>query len=239
MGQTMSRPFEPTAGKPGLQLAAAIAVALITVAGVLLYDWPVFVVMVLYWAENVFIGITNVARLLVAGSRRGAAGLLGSLFTAAFFTVHYGLFASVHGAFVFALFGPRQGAGAGPVDDRALADLAAVVTVDGWLLLAVVAVAAAVAVDTVRWIAGSRERPEGNDLGRLMVAPYGRVVVLHLTLIFGAGLMALLKAPAAAALLLAGLKLAFDLLRLRGGPGAAAPAGAGVPLRAARLRWKR
>jgi hypothetical protein len=46
---------------------------------------------------------------------------------------------------------------------------------------------------------------------RQMGAPYGRVVVLHLTILFGAFAIAILGAPQFALLLLVGLKTAFDL----------------------------
>jgi hypothetical protein len=51
----MSSPIAPPAGSRQLQIGAAIVVALVTVLGVLRFDWPVFVVMLLYVAENVFI----------------------------------------------------------------------------------------------------------------------------------------------------------------------------------------
>jgi len=225
----------PAAGNPRLQVGAAIVVALVTLVGVLRFDWPVFVVMLLYWAENVLIGIANVVRLLVAGARGGVGTLLGGLFLAGFFTLHYGIFTGVHGMFVFALFGPKPGAD--PVD--AARDMAGAVALDGWLLLALAVMAAGVAADTLRWIAISRGRPQDNDLGQLMMSPYGRVVVLHLTLLIGAGLMMALQAPAAAVILLVVLKLGFDLVRLTRRADPRAGLTPHALLRSARLRWKR
>ncbi len=48
--------------------------------GVLVLGWPVFVVMALFWFENVVIGGMNVLRMLVSGMRIGGAGVLGALF---------------------------------------------------------------------------------------------------------------------------------------------------------------
>jgi hypothetical protein len=48
----------------------------------------------------------------------------------------------------------------------------------------------------------------------LMGAPYGRIVILHVTLIASGFLVQALKAPVVGALLLIGLKLAYDLVTL-------------------------
>ena len=47
-----------------------------------------------------------------------------------------------------------------------------------------------------------------------MGAPYGRIVILHVTLIASGFLVQALQAPVAGALLLIGLKLAYDLVSL-------------------------
>ena len=93
-----------------LDAVLAIGSAAVIAYGVLLLGWPVFVVMALFWFENVVIGGLNVLRMLVSGVRMGAAGVVGALFIGAFFTVHYGLFTAVHGVFVVMLFGiPETG----------------------------------------------------------------------------------------------------------------------------------
>jgi hypothetical protein len=171
--------------------------------------------MALFWFENVVIGGMNVLRMLLSGMRMGATGVIGALFTGAFFTVHYGLFTAVHGVFVVMLFGrPDMGRNAmdggltGPlirmverlVDDRA-----------AWLaMLAIIAVQAA---NFVQWAVATRDQP--TPLKELMGAPYGRIMVLHVTLIAGGFLVMSLHAPVLGALLLIALKLAYDLVTLR------------------------
>jgi hypothetical protein len=59
-----------------------------------------------------------------------------------------------------------------------------------------------------------------------MGAPYGRIVVLHVTLIASGFLVQALKAPVAGALLLVALKLGYDLVALRRAQRAAGGAGA-------------
>ncbi|MCU0950521.1 MAG: DUF6498-containing protein [Burkholderiaceae bacterium] len=215
---------EPAQSGPGLQRAVAVASALVATLGVLHFGWPVFVVMLLYWLENVLIGLANVLRILVTGTRPGSGGMPSHLFLAAFFTLHYGIFAAAHGMFVLVLFGP-DGAIDVAVEKPATAlTLLGDALADPWLALACAVLAASVAIDTLRWLRGSRHvAASKSDAQALMAEPYGRVAVLHVTLIFGAALTAMLGAPAAAAVLLVALKLGHDLMRLRRSAARGAP----------------
>ena len=75
---------------------------LFPLAGVFLLDWQVIDILLLYWAENVVIGIVNVLRMAV---RRTAK----RLFLIPFFCVHYGMFCFGHLSAVIALFGDEEG----------------------------------------------------------------------------------------------------------------------------------
>lgn len=93
---------------------------LVPIAGVFLFHWDVFPLLFLFWLENVVIGVINVVKILLAGgifqnsssrdiSKEPMAALsIGwgvKLFTAVFFSIHYGLFTFVHGVFLVAIFG--------------------------------------------------------------------------------------------------------------------------------------
>jgi hypothetical protein len=198
----------------GLDRVLAVASAIVLAWGVLVLGWSPFVVMMLFWFENVVIGVFNVVRMLVTGARLGGAGLIGGAAIAAFFTVHYGLFTAVHGGFVVLLFGGAElgrnamdGGLGGPtwfMVDYLFAER------DGWL--AVIAIVLLHLSGLVQWLARTREAPP--PLKELMGAPYGRIVILHVTLIASGFLVQALKAPVAGALLLIGLKLAYDLVTL-------------------------
>lgn len=209
--------MEATAPSVARTLDSALAVgsAVVIAYGVLALDWSVFAVMALFWFENVVVGAFNVLRMLVSGERMGITGIVAALFMAAFFTVHYGLFTAVHGVFVVLLFGTVElgreamnGGLAGPLG-RLFGAL--VSNREGWLaMLAIVTVHAA---GFVQWVLTSRERP--TPLKELMGAPYGRIVVLHVSLIAGGFLVMSLHAPVLGVLLLIALKLGYDLLALR------------------------
>lgn len=226
------------AGSPQLNrrvdAALAVASALVIAWGVLALGWPVFFVMALFWFENVVIGGFNVLRMLLSGLRSGGAGIVAALAMAAFFTVHYGMFTAVHGAFVVMLFGQAE-LGRGAMDGGLVAPALRMIESlmadrAGWLaMLAVVAVQAAA---FVQWSIATRESP--TPLKELMGAPYGRIMVLHVSLIAGAFLLQALRSPVAGVLLLVALKLAYDLMVLGRGPRREVPADAPRVLAAAR-----
>jgi hypothetical protein len=56
-----------------------------------------------------------------------------------------------------------------------------------------------------------KEEYRRTSPARQMTAPYGRVIVLHLTILFGGFVAAFLGAPIGALLVLVGLKTIFDL----------------------------
>ena len=198
----------------GIDRVLALASAVVLAWGVLVLGWSPFVVMMLFWFENVVIGVLHVVKLLATGARMGAAGLLGGIALAAFFTVHYGIFTAVHGVFVVLLFGTGELgriAMDGGLDGPALAMVRHLFAErDGWL--AVIAIVLLHLSGLVQWLARTREAPP--PLKDLMGAPYGRIVILHVTLIASGFLVQALQAPVVGALLLVGLKLAYDLVTL-------------------------
>lgn len=188
-----------------LQRAAAVVSAAIIAAGVVFFDWPTFTVLALYWLENVVIGGFTTLRILAAGAR--TERYAESLGAAVFFTLHYGLFCVVHGAFVATLFG-NINFGHGVFDPVLL--MIGRIGADAIGLVVIVALVVTAAIDAWRaW--GAMDVEDARLIRTIMFEPYGRIVVLHLVLIGGGLLMQLLNAPSLAALLLVALKLAYDL----------------------------
>lgn len=192
-----------------LQWAAAVAGAAVMAVGIVVFDWPTFTVLALYWLENVIIGAFTVLRILAFGAR--SERYLESLGTAAFFTLHYGMFCLVHGVFVATLFGgiPMRASLADPV-----LLMIGRVGADRLGLLVIVATVIAVALDSWRaWAASDISDPSG--IRKIMGEPYGRIVVLHVVLIAGGFIVIALQLPSLAALLLVAFKLIYDLRILR------------------------
>src|SRR5262245_55928254 len=91
---------------PRFSLSAAVLVAanLVALYGILRHGWDVFPLILLYWIENVILGVLNVARMLCVDPEDRATWL-GKLFTVPFFCVHYGLFTAGHGSILLGIFG--------------------------------------------------------------------------------------------------------------------------------------
>ena len=202
-----------------IDIVLATLAAVIVAYGVLVLNWSVFVVIALFWFENVIIGIFNVAKMLISGARSGyTASMIAALALSAFFIVHYGMFTAVHGVFVVGLFGEAE---LGRSVNGLFAPLVRMIGYlltdrDGWLAAVLITVLHGAAF--FRWLgtAGSQVAA----LPALMFAPYGRIVILHITIIVSGVLVLALKAPVAGALLLVALKLVFDLTPVKIGPSA-------------------
>jgi hypothetical protein len=186
---------------------ALIAANLLPLWAIVVWGWPVFPLLVLFWMENVAIGLTSALRMLLADP--GDIALWAAkLFMVPFFCMHYGLFTAIHGKLVFGIFGGREYArldyGWLPVHAAARA----VQEYDLWLPLAALVASHLFSLCWDYILRGGYRRAA---LTELMVRPYDRVFVLHLTIILGGWAVMLLGSPVWALVVLVILKIAFDL----------------------------
>jgi len=199
-GATHAGWYSPTA-------LVLIAANLLPLYGVLVLGWAVLPIMVLFWLENIIIGLLNILRILFA-SPADEARRVSKFVLVPFFTVHYGLFTAIHGLFVFALFGGEPYMAL--VDGLWTIDAARRAITEFALWPGIGALAASHLFSFFWNYLGQREyqqaRPEA-----LMQAPYSRVIVLHVVIIFGGLLIQLFHSPLWALLLLIGLKIGVDL----------------------------
>jgi hypothetical protein len=194
-----------------LSLAALLLVNMLPVFGVLFLGWSVFDVMVLFWLENVVIGVINILRM---GTRVVGLGEWSGLFLMPFFAFHYGAFCAGHGLFVFAMFGAgaklaATGVGMSPFGVFHL--VTAFIDSQPGFLWAMIGLFASHAVSFVLNFIGRGEY-RAIHAGDLMFAPYTRIVVLHVTIILGAIAVTSLGQPIYALLILIGLKTAIDAI---------------------------
>jgi uncharacterized protein DUF6498 len=182
---------------------ALIAANLLPLYAVLFWNWEVFPLLVLFWMENVIIGALNAARMLTLDPR-DAALWVGKLFMVPFFCFHYGLFTLVHGMFVFAMFG--QGA----MSQDAL-PASALRVLEAWNLWLPLGALVASHLFSFFWNYLYRGEFRRAALSELMVQPYKRVMILHLTILIGGfGAMAL-GSPLWALVVLVAIKVGLDL----------------------------
>lgn len=183
-----------------------IAANLVPLAGTILFKWTVFEVVLLFWAENVIIGALNVLRMLTASAGDAVSWMM-KIFLIPFFVFHYGMFTLVHGVFVFGLFGGENFGSSGTPDDfgpmfESMLQLG--------LAVPLLALFSSHAFSFV-WNYLGRGEYKNADLRMLMTRPYGRIVVLHITIIIGGFLVMSLGSPLAGLVFLILLKVGFDL----------------------------
>jgi len=206
---------EPESAMP---IAALIAANMVPLAGVLFLGWKVGDVVLLYWLENLIIGLMNLARIASAQPdavlRNANPGkrvkphelLIGKIVMGGFFLVHYGAFCAGHATFLSFMFPVK-----GP-DGRELeiGGLMLHLLADPGIILAVLALLASHLVSFFRNYLGRGEYRRA-DMARLMMRPYGRIVVVHLFILGGGFLVTFLKSPLIAMALFVIIKTAVDL----------------------------
>lgn len=197
---------------------ALIVANLAPLAGVLIFDWSISSVIILYWFENIVIGCLNVARMMLAspdgipGASMPAAAMHGiKIFLIPFFIFHYFFFCAGHGVFVFSLFPDEQGYFPQTDGFSMLAILRHAIEIFGTpLAFAATALALSHLVSFAVNTIGNREFERVNIM-QLMGAPYSRIVVLHMTIIFGGLATQLLGAPLWLIVVFVAVKIGVDL----------------------------
>lgn len=202
----MSEPKVPFDRRKTWPLIVVIGLNLIPVAGVLFWGWSAFALIVLYWLENLVVGVRTLLSMVANAAVTGGANWIAALFFGAFFTFHYGLFCFGHGVFVMAMFG-------GNLNGDTILDLGAGVkalfAAQTNLMIGFASIVAWQLVQFVLFITrGDAKRTTVLDL---MGAPYPRIIVLHITIIFGGFVLLLLNQPVAGILVLALVKMAYDV----------------------------
>ncbi len=187
-------------------IIALILVNLYPVFGVLFWGWEIFPIMFLYWTENVVIGFYNVLRMIACNDERRESWKQ-KLFLIPFFIFHYGGFTAGHGIFVILIFG-RQNV----FVQRDLPNLHNlwVILQEKYVLYAILAIFISHGYSFVKnYLQGGEYKL--YSLSKLMRQPYGRIILMHTALIFGALLVVALKTPMAGLLLFILLKIIMDL----------------------------
>ena len=186
-----------------LSIAALVAANLVPLFGVLLWDWDVFFLLLLFWSENVVIGIFGIARLIVA--RASDLGV-GGLFLPLFFLVHYGGFMFGHFMVLFGLYSGNLESGGAPVGP---ADYYGILA-ENLRWVAVLALFISHGWSFVENYMGKREH-ERLTPGQAMALPYRRMFITHIALIAGGFFLVERGQPLGGLVLLIAMKIALDV----------------------------
>lgn len=185
-------------GLPWPSMLALIAANLVPLVMVLLGDWTLEQVIMLFWAESAVIGAYTLLKMAVVAK-------WWSVFPGMFFVGHFGGFMAIHFMFIYVLF--LRGTHPGMADPAALPELVRLFAPLQWALLALVL---SHGISFVMNFMGQREY-ESERVQSLMSAPYGRIVVMQLTLILGGWLVMLVHNPVPALAMLVVFKIIADL----------------------------
>jgi len=169
-----------------------LLVDLFPLIAVIWFGWRAEALLFLYWLENLVIGGAALYRVLLKARMTGQGGWQLPFLFGPFFVLHYGLFCYVHGLFLHvfaALSQAAEPAFLGPpgLIDRAL-DSGQHMPVFIGMILALELI--------LLWrdnLLSQSHHP--SSLLAEMVAPYGRIIVLHFALFAGAACLILLGSP--------------------------------------------
>ena len=177
---------------------ALIVGNLAPIIGVIFFEWQLFPLILLYWIENVVIGVFNAFKMLTCS---GSESVIQRIFMTLFFSVHYGMFCFGHGTFVVDLFG-------GDLDSMPAA--LQVITQNG-LQLALIAL---VVSHGFSFLQNFLIRGEFRQMSvsEVMFSPYKRIIVLHVFIIFGGMALQTFGVTQIGLIFLAVVKIGADLM---------------------------
>ena len=185
----------------GVQTCALPICFLLPIWGVLRWDWDVFVLLVVYWLETAIIGIWTIARIGITPP--GSMGPLlingrptNSRFAmTAFFIVHAGMFMGGHLLFLWVIFSDDWSKVVhGPIDFFNVL----IVRTGLWIPLLALFVVRGFGfffralkpeyiqrVERALWLPVTQP-PAPENMDKLIALFYARVVIMHVTILFGA-----------------------------------------------------
>lgn len=185
-------------------IAFLVAANFLPLLGVLLWDWDVFLLLLLFWFENVVIGLFGIARIIVSGAHHQFRG---GMFLPLFFLVHYGGFMFGHFMVLFAFYSEGEkatGVSVVPADylDIMLQNL-------NWVAL--VALLISHGWSFAENFLGQREY-DHLTVGEAMAMPYKRMIITHVALIIGGFFLINQGQPVVGLAILVLLKIVLDVV---------------------------
>ena len=174
-------------------LGGLVLANLVPILGIMIGSWDVFSILFFYWLESVVVGIYNVAKMAMIRTVQGgvATGPRHRLSGILFFIFHYSAFMAGHGVFIYALFAPQN------------------IELDNIIVAALSLLASHGISFAVNFI-GKKEYSR-TTLSEQMIAPYKRVVVMHLSIILCGFLFELLPFSQLMLIPLVLLKIGIDV----------------------------
>ena len=206
--------------KPSLSIIALMVANLVPLIGGVFLGWDAAAIVLLYWIENLIVGIFNVLRMFLV-KVESRSKQFQKLFMIPFFCIHFGGFCAVHGFFLLVFF--KIGSPDAVLSDSG-AWMGALIFLQllygvvmqlwhgrpPWLEWPVVGLFVSHGMSFIRnFIYGQQYL--SLKVKSIMMRPYKRIVLMHVVIILGAVLIMKLGSPVALLSLLIFLKVALDI----------------------------
>jgi len=169
---------------------------LVPLIGVFFWDWNIFQLLFAYWCESAVIGVFTILRLVVKKEMKFIL----------FFIIHFGAFMQAHLLFLIVFFSSD----ASVLPEAGLAS--ARVNLKATFFVILPAVVAMVISHGVSYYSNFLKNKEYVGLSpvQIMIAPYPRIFLMHVTVIFGGFLAVMLQNLIGGLIVLVILKTILD-----------------------------
>ena len=165
----LTNPFK---SKDRISLIALIIANLVPIVGVIVAGWDAGTIVLLYWTENIIVGFYNVVKLALVKTDDSIRREMGRS-VISFFCLHYGLFCFGHGIFVLLLISMTKG---NP-------DLSRLKLLFGQIVWPSLGLFVSHGVSFVENTLIHKEY-KSVTARQQMKQPYGRIVLLHVAILF-------------------------------------------------------
>lgn len=186
--------------------AVLILVNLIPIAGIVFLGWKVFDLFFLYWFESAMLGFFGIMKMIVGGIHQSGNSKYGLFFTVPFFLIHYSGFMLGHLIFIVIIFN-----GQGPYLSLSYSEVG--IILKQTFTTTSVALGSMFVSHTFSFINNFLKNKEylASPLNKRMPMPYGRIIVMHVSIFLAFFATMFIKIPTLAPLLIIGAKIVTDL----------------------------
>ncbi|HOP63991.1 MAG TPA: DUF6498-containing protein [Spirochaetota bacterium] len=189
----------PSKGRGFVTLYLMIAANITPLIGIIMLGWNPFIILFIYWFESAIIGVFNIIKMLISGAvqNRGfsSGGFSLAVFLSVFFTFHYGIFMLVHGIFLIFFYSMFTDislldqifseSGFGVLSGLFLPDSPSAAGILESELFPVIALFIYHLISFMQHFVLTGEY-DSNGAEDYMMRPYKRIIIMQLTIIFGA-----------------------------------------------------
>lgn len=184
--------------KNKLTTYSLILANIVPLIGVIFFGWDVFQLILLYWSETVIIGLYNILKIIKTAKWIG-------LFLVPFFIIHFGGFSAGHLFFILLLFNPE-----GTVRSSTIPNAEILLPIVIPLIIPIIGFFISHGISFINNFIKNKEYKKLANTD-LMSAPYKRIVIMHITIVFGGFLTLLFSQQLAFLILFVILKTILDV----------------------------